>query len=75
MTDVLFRNVPDDDLRRIDEKARRLGLSRTDYLRRQIAQDAARDVPDDAMTVDVFVRFADLASDLADDDLMSDAWT
>lgn len=75
MTDVLIRNVPDDDLQRIDEKARRLGLSRNDYLRRQIAQDAARELGDGSATVDVFFRFADLAADLADDDAMRDAWT
>lgn len=74
MTDILIRNVPDDDLRRIDEKARRLGLSRSEYLKRQIAQEAARDSADDKVTVDVFVRLADLAVDLASDDVMDDAW-
>jgi hypothetical protein len=27
MTDILIRNVPDDDLRRVDEKARRRASS------------------------------------------------
>ena len=74
MTDVLIRNVPDDDLRRIDEKARRLGLSRSEFLKRQIAQEAARDSSDDGATVDVFSRLADLAVDLASDEVMDDAW-
>ena len=42
MTDVLIRNVPEDDLARIDEQASRLGLSRGEFLRRQISQTAAR---------------------------------
>jgi hypothetical protein len=69
MTDVLIRNVPDEDLKRIDEKAARLGLSRGEYLRRQIAQDAARQA--EPVRVDQFAKFADLA----DERLMGDAWS
>ncbi|MDQ6526197.1 ribbon-helix-helix protein, CopG family [Nocardioides sp. LHD-245] len=75
MTDVLIRNVSDDDLRRIDEKARRLGLSRVDYLRRMVIQEAARGGEADEATVEVFARVADLAGDLADDEVMRDAWS
>lgn len=71
MTDVLIRNVPEEDLRRIDEKASRLGMSRTDYLRRQIADDARRSAPDRPLTADDFAKFADLA----DEDLMRQAWS
>lgn len=67
MTDVLARNVPDDALTRIDEHAARLGLSRGEYLRRQIAMDAARG----PVTIEQFAKFADLA----DEDLMRDAWS
>ncbi len=69
MTDVLIRNVPDDELARIDEHAARLGLSRGECLRRQIAKDAARG--SGPMTVDQFAKFADLA----DEELMRDAWS
>ncbi len=69
MTDVLIRDVPEDDLRRIDEKAAKLGLSRGEFLRRQIAQEAARTTQ--PMSVDQFAKFADLA----DEDLMRDAWS
>ncbi|MFT4215269.1 MAG: ribbon-helix-helix protein, CopG family [Microbacterium sp.] len=41
VTDVLIRNVSEADLRRIDAKAERLGLSRSEFLRRRIAQEAA----------------------------------
>lgn len=75
MTDVLIRNVPEEDLRRIDEKASRLGMSRNDYLRRQITDDARRAAPGAPLTVDDFATFADLAADLKDDDVMRDAWS
>ena len=42
MTDILIRDVPPDVLALIDGEAERQGLSRTAYLRRQIAQDAGR---------------------------------
>lgn len=73
MTDVLIRNVPDDDLARIDELAARLGLSRGEYLRRRIAQEAARSTA--VVTRADFARFADLGRDLLDDDVMRGAWS
>jgi len=39
--DVLLRDVPEDVLRAIDARAAQLGLSRSAYLRRRLAQDAA----------------------------------
>ena len=49
MPDVLIRDVPAEDLARIDGHAARLGLSRTEYLRRRLAergQPRAPSVPD-----------------------------
>lgn len=69
MTDVLIRNVPEDELSRLDAHAARMGLSRGEYLRRQIAKDAARS--SGPVTVDDFAKFADLA----DEDLIRDAWS
>ena len=40
MTDLLVRDVPDHVVAAIDAKAKRLGLSRTEYLRRQITRAA-----------------------------------
>lgn len=73
MTDVLIRNVPEDDLARIDEQAARLGLSRGEYLRRRIKQDAARS----RLTVSLadFDRMAELGRDLLDEDVMRGAWS
>ncbi|HZJ03946.1 MAG TPA: ribbon-helix-helix protein, CopG family [Nocardioidaceae bacterium] len=73
MTDVLIRNVPDDDLARIDEQASRLGLSRSEYLRRRIMQDAARG--EAHLTVADLQRAAALSQDLLDDSVMGDAWS
>ena len=69
MTDVLIRNVPDDVLERIDARAARLGLSRNEYLRRQITQDASR--ASETVRVEDFAKFADLA----DDEVMRSAWS
>jgi hypothetical protein len=41
MTDVLIRGVPDDVIAALDAHAGRLGLSRSEYVRRRLAQDAA----------------------------------
>jgi hypothetical protein len=44
MTDVLIRDVPEEVVAVLDAHAARLGLSRTEYLRRRLAQDAATQV-------------------------------
>ncbi|HET7303456.1 MAG TPA: ribbon-helix-helix protein, CopG family [Segeticoccus sp.] len=73
MTDVLIRNIPEDVLSRIDERAARLGLSRNEYLRRRIEQeDTDRDR---VVTVDDLKRASDLTRDLLDEDVMRDAWS
>ena len=41
MTDVLIRDVPDDVVDAIDSHAQQLGLSRSEYLRRQLAREIA----------------------------------
>lgn len=73
MTDVLIRNVPDDELARIDALAERLGLSRVEYLRRQISQLAGRGTRE--VTVEDLRRVAELNQDLLDEDVMRDAWS
>ena len=72
MTDVLIRDVPDDVIAALDAHAGRLGLSRSEYVRRRLAQDAAlRDAP---VSVQDLARFADRFGDLVDPDVMSQAW-
>jgi len=72
MTDVLIRDVPDDVIAAVDARAGRLRLSRSEYLRRRLAQDAA--VPGDQVSTEDLARFAEVFSDLADPDVMSRAW-
>jgi hypothetical protein len=72
MTDMLIRDVPDDVIAALESHARRLGLSRSEYVRRRLAQDAA--VSDSPVSAADLVRFADTFSDLADPDVMSQAW-
>ncbi len=43
--DLLIRDVPDDVIAALDAHARRLGLSRSEYVRRRLAQDAVRPGP------------------------------
>jgi hypothetical protein len=72
MTDVLIRDVPDDVIAALDAHAGRLGLSRSEYVRRRLAQDAAlRGAP---VSVQDLTRFSDRFGDLADPDVMSQAW-
>ena len=72
MTDMLIRDVPDNVIAALDAHAGRLGLSRSEYVRRRLAQDAA--TLDSPVTVQDLERFAEAFGDLADPDVMSQAW-
>ena len=72
MTDMLIRDVPDDVIAALDARAGRLGLSRSEYVRRRLAQDAA--LAGSPVSVVDLARFADVFADLADPDVMSRAW-
>ena len=72
MADVLIRDVPDDVLSAIDARASRLGLSRTEYLRRKLAHDAV--IGSRHVTADDLRSFGQTFGDLADDEVMSAAW-
>ena len=73
MADLLVRDVPDDVVAALDAHAARLGLSRSEYVRRRLAQAAA--TPGAPVSVDDLARFAGTFADLADPDVMSGAWT
>ena len=72
MTDILIRDVPDDVVAAIDIKAQRLGLSRTEYLRRTLARE--RNVTPAEVSVADLTAFADTFADLADPDVIDHAW-
>lgn len=72
MADLLIRDVPEDVVAAIDAKARRSGLSRTEYVRRTLAREtAATGTP---VTVQDLSRMGRTFSDLADADVMRQAW-
>lgn len=72
MTDVLVRDVPDDVVAALESRATKLGLSRSEFLRRRLAQEA---VPQAPVTVDDLRSFAETFADLGDPDVMKGAWT
>lgn len=72
MSDVLIRDVPDDVLAGIDARASELGLSRVEYIRRRLAQDA-RTVRV-SVTRDDLHRLGQAVAGLSDDELMRKAW-
>ena len=73
MTDVLVRDVPEDVVAALDARASRLGLSRSEFLRRRLAQEAVN--APEPVTVKHLLAFADTFADLADDQVMKSAWT
>ena len=72
MTDILIRDVPDDVIAALDAHAGRLGLSRSEYVRRRLAQDAAR--PGSPVSVQDLAQITETFGDLADPDVISRAW-
>lgn len=73
MTDILIRGVPDDVLKAIDAKAKRVGLSRSEYLRRALGRERVKDTG--PVTVEQLRRVAALVSDLDDPSVMDGAWS
>lgn len=73
MADILIRDLPEDVLAAIDAKARRLGLSRTEYIRRTLARERADAAPN--VSVKDLATFAKAFADLADPEVMRQAWS
>ena len=72
MADLVIRDVPDDVIAALDAHADRLGLSRSEYVRRLLARAIA--VSGSPVTVQDLARFSEGFNDLADSDVMSQAW-
>lgn len=72
MSDVLIRDLPESVVAALDARAASLGLSRSEYVRRRLTQDAQRS--DNPVTVQDLERFAEVFGDLGDDDVMAQAW-
>ena len=69
---MLIRDVPDEMLTAIDARAAKLGISRVEYVRRRLAHDAG--AAPISVSVDHLRHLADRFTDLADPDVMVEAW-
>lgn len=74
MTDILIRGLSTQSVARLDAKAAQLGLSRNEYLRRQLDQVASEEEASVLITPADLQRASRAASDLDDADVMSAAW-
>jgi plasmid stability protein len=72
VSDILIRDIPDDVLSAIDSRAAKLGISRSEYVRRRLAQDAV--VAGATVSVADLRAFNRDFADLADADMMIKAW-
>ena len=72
VTDILIREVPSEVVAAVDAHAARLGLSRSEYLRGRLAQEAV--TPRRPVTTPDLEIFAAQFSELADPDIMRSAW-
>ncbi|MFB2582017.1 antitoxin [Herbiconiux sp. P15] len=72
MTDILIRDVPESVVAEIDLQAGRLGLSRVEFIRRQLVREASRS-HQTVEAADILASTARLAG-LLDEQLMEDAW-
>ncbi len=72
MTDVLIREVPEEVITALDARASRLGLSRSEYLRRRLAQEVMGEAQQ--VTAADLAAFAEIFSDLTDPEVMKGAW-
>ena len=72
VTDLLIRDVPDDVVAAGEARASRVGLSRSEDVRRRLAQDATS--AGAVVSTEDLARFSELFGDLGDPDVMSQAW-
>jgi len=72
MTDVLVRDVPEEVITALDARAARLGLSRSEYLRRRLAQEATSS--EQLTTTAHLIAFGETFADLSDPEVMNGAW-
>jgi plasmid stability protein len=72
VTDILVRDVPDEVVAALEARAARLGLSRSEFLRRRLAQEAAANAT--SVSEDDLAAFAETFADLTDPEVMRGAW-
>ena len=72
MSDILIRDVAESTVAEIDRRASDLGVSRNEYLRRWLDTEMRIVQP---VTAEDLRRFGRLARDLADPDVIREAWS
>lgn len=72
MTDVLIRDVDDEDLARFDRAAKHRGLSRPEYLRLKIRDEPEPGRPE--VTWDDLLAFTHAIRDVENPEVMAGAW-
>jgi hypothetical protein len=70
--EILIRDLSEEVVSAIDANAARLGLSRNEYLRRELSMIAQRSAL--PVTADDLRRFARTFSDLTEPEVMDQAW-
>lgn len=70
--DILIRDLPLEIIHAIDEQAQRLGVSRTEFVRRELTTVALRSRTE--VTEADLLGFTERFTDLADPDVMARAW-
>ncbi|WP_446664792.1 type II toxin-antitoxin system VapB family antitoxin [Flexivirga sp. B27] len=73
MTNLLIRGLSEAAVEHIDAEAAALGLSRNEFLRRRLEQDASAPAAA-TVTADDWGRSAAAFGDLGDPGVMDDAW-
>ena len=73
MADILIRGIEKEVVVAIDASAKRLGLSRSGYLRRVLERERQQGVG--PVSVDHLRQMSELTADLDDPDVMSGAWS
>lgn len=74
MSDILIRGVQDSTVAEIDRRAADEGLSRAEYLRRQL-DIVYRARPQVSISTADWHRFRDATTDLDDPDVTAKAWS
>lgn len=69
---LLIRDIPDHVLAALDAEAERLGLSRTELVRRILTQASTRIAR--SVTLAELAQFESTFADLADPEVMDQAW-
>ncbi len=72
ISDILIRDVPEATVAEIDRRAAGVGISRNEYLRRWLDKEMRVAQP---VTPEDLRRVGRLAQDLADPDVMREAWS